>query len=105
MTVNNVSYKKKWNAVIRTSARGSTPDSTNKKQEWWKLDKYFVKIKLFRDTKSEKSNLYELKMDLFDNGNPDEFLLFIHNFNTTLEEPGTLKAGANIQYLHTLLRG
>ena len=44
-------------------------------------------------------------MDLFDNGNPDEFLLFIHNFNTTLEEPGTLKASANIQYLHTLVRG
>ena len=34
---------------------------------------------------SEKSYLYEFKMALFDNGDPEEFLLFISNFITTLE--------------------
>ena len=32
------------------------------------FDKYFVKLKLFRDLTSEKSDLYEFKMALFDNG-------------------------------------
>ena len=54
---------------------------------------------------SEKSDLYELKTDLFDNGDPEEFLLFIRNFKITLEASGTLKYGANIQYLRTLVHG
>ena len=36
-----------------------------------KLDKDFVKIKLRRDTKSQKSDLYELKTALFDSGEPE----------------------------------
>ena len=40
-------------------------------------DKYFVKIKLCRDLTSEKSDLYEFKMALFNNGKPEEFLLYI----------------------------
>ena len=36
-----------------------------------KLDKYFVKIKLRRVLTSENLYLYELKIDLFDNGNPE----------------------------------
>ena len=35
-------------------------------------DKYFVKIKLCRDPTSENLDLDELKMALFDNGDPDE---------------------------------
>ena len=43
-----------------------------------KSDKYFVKIKLRTDPTSGKSDLYEFKMTLFDNGDPDEFLfLFV----------------------------
>ena len=33
-----------------------------------KSDTYFVKIKLRRDPTSEKLDLYEFKMTLFDNG-------------------------------------
>ena len=44
-------------------------------------------------------------MTLFDNIDPEEFLLFIRNFNVTLEVSGTLVAGAEIQYLPTLLCG
>ena len=44
-------------------------------------------------------------MALFDNGELGDFLWFIRNSNMTLEAPGTLRSGANIQYLCTLLRG
>ena len=70
-----------------------------------KSDKYFVKIKLSRDTTSEKSDLYDLKTALFDNGDPEEFFLFICNFQIFLEASGTLTARKNIQYLCMILRG
>ena len=38
-----------------------------------KSDKYFVKLKLHRDTTSSTSDLYEFKISLFDNGEPKEF--------------------------------
>ena len=68
-------------------------------------DKDCVKIKLLRDPTSQKLDLHELKMALFDNGEPEEFLLFIRNFNMTLETSGMLVAIAKIQHLLTLLRG
>ena len=70
-----------------------------------KLDKDRVKIKLLRDPISQKLDLHELKMALFDNGEPEEFLLFIRNLNMTLEASGMLVAIAKIQHLRTLLRG
>ena len=63
-----------------------------------------VKIKLRRDPKSENSDLYKLKMALFDNGDSEEFLLFIRDFNMNIEASGTLMARTNIQYLHMILR-
>ena len=68
-----------------------------------KLDKYFVKNKLSRDHSSEKSDLYEFKMTLFDNGEPEKFFLFLQNFQMTLEASGKFTAGANIQYLCTIV--
>ena len=44
-------------------------------------------------------------MALFENGDPEEFLLFVRNFQMTLKASGTLTASAKIQYIHTLLRG
>ena len=57
------------------------------------------------DPTSQKSDLYEFKMVLFDNSKHEEFLLFIFNFNMTIEASGTLKSGAKIQYLCTLVHG
>ena len=54
---------------------------------------------------SENSDLYEFRMALFDNGDPDEFLLFIRNFNMTPEETGTIGYCAKVQYLCTQVRG
>ena len=42
-------------------------------------------------------------MALFDNSDPEEFLLFFCNFNMNPEASGTLKSGAKIQYLHFLV--
>ena len=70
-----------------------------------KLDNYHVKNKLRRDPTSGNSDLYELKTALFDNGNPEELLLFVWNFQMTLEESETINYGANIWYLCTLVRG
>ena len=44
------------------------------------------------------------KMALFGNSEPEEFLLFVGNFNMTLEGSGTLVAGKKIQYLRMLVR-
>ena len=44
-------------------------------------------------------------MSLFDHGDPEEFLLFIKNFNMTLAATGTLDMDAKIHYLYTLVRG
>ena len=55
------------------------------------------------DPTPEKLYLYELKTTLFDNGYPEEFMLFIWNFNMTLKASETLNYGENIQYHHTLV--
>ena len=70
-----------------------------------KSDKYCVKIKLCRDSTSEKSDLYEFKMALFENGETEEFLFFVRNLKMTFEASVTLAADANIQYLCTLVCG
>ena len=70
-----------------------------------KLDNFFIKIKLRRDPTSQKSDLCELKMSLFDNGEPEYFLLFFVNFNMTLKVSGPLLDGAKIQYHLMLVHG
>ena len=44
-------------------------------------------------------------MSMFENGDPEEFLLFVLNFNMTLTASGTLEAITEVQYLCTLFRG
>ena len=64
-----------------------------------------LKLKFCRDPTSSTPYLYEFNMDLFEHGNPEEFLLFICNFNMTLAVTGNLDMEAKIQYLCTLVRG
>ena len=70
-----------------------------------KSDKDFVKLKLRRYPESDQSDLYELKISLFNNGDPEEFFLIVCNFNMTLDEKGTLETTVNVQYLLTLVHG
>ena len=44
-------------------------------------------------------------MSFFDNGDMEEFLLFVCNFNMTLAASGTLEADAKYKYLFTIVRG
>ena len=44
-------------------------------------------------------------MSLFDNGEPEEFLLFVRKFSITLVASGMLEAVAKYQYLCTIFRG
>ena len=93
----NVSHKKKW--IWRTvkvhMEQPLIPLIKVKNDD--KPDKYFVEIKLRRDPVSEKSNPYEFKIAMFDNGEPEKFLFFVCNFNMTLKALEMLKYGAKAQ--------
>ena len=62
-----------------------------------KSEKYFIKLKLRRDPTSSTSEQYEFRMYLFDNGDPEEFLLLVHNLNMTLAVTETLETVTKIQ--------
>ena len=101
----NVPRKKGWNngeIKIHVDAPPITWVKINNDE---KPDKYSVKIKLRRDPTSEKSDLHKLKMDLLYNGDPEEALLFIWNFQMILEVSGTLAESAKIHNICTLLHG
>ena len=68
------------------------------------LDKDFIKLKLHRYPNFSTSDIYEFKMSLFDNGEPEEFLLFFRNFNVTFVTSGKLEVGVKYQYFYTLVR-
>ena len=70
-----------------------------------KSDGDYVKLKLLRDPMSSTSDLYECMMSLFDHGEPEEFLLFVQNFQMTLATTETLEAEVKVHYLCTLIHG
>ena len=70
-----------------------------------KSDENCVQLKLHRDPTPSTLDLYEFKKYLFDHGYPEEFLLFVRNFNMNLTATGTLDIDVNIQYMCTLFRG
>ena len=70
-----------------------------------KSDKDSVKLKLGRDLTLSTLDFYELKMSLFDNGEPEEFILFVRTFNMTLTASGTLEICTKIKYLCNLVCG
>ena len=53
----------------------------------------------------ERLDLNEYKMALFDNGNPEKFLLFVRNFNMILKDSGTLEPAAKAWYFRMLVCG
>ena len=105
LTTKNFSHKNKWTSVTVTVHEEPSPITLIKSQNNDKLDKYFVKIKLRRDPTSDKSDHYEFKMALFDNGESEDFLLFVKNFNMPLKASVMLNSGTNIQYLSMLVHG
>ena len=51
---------------------------------------YYFKLKLCRDPTSSTSYIYEFIMSLFDHVKPEEFLLFVRNFQMTLADIGMI---------------
>ena len=64
-----------------------------------------MKLKLHRYPTSSTSNLYEFRMSLFYQSDPEEFISFVRNFQTTLAATGTLETEAKVRYLRRLVRG
>ena len=58
-----------------------------------------------RNPASYTSKTYELKIDTFKKGRPEELLKIMNNFNTSIDGTGTISAYGRINYLHTLLCG
>ena len=99
----NVSHKKRWNSGTNPSHVEPplillTRETCNGKSE-----EAFVKLKLPRDPKSSTSDLYAVNIYFFDNGKPEEFMLFIRNFNTTIAVIGMLHMDVKIRYLCMLV--
>ena len=88
-TIYNVSSKKGWMTRMTHPYVDPPPIPLIKEKHDGKSEKYFVKIKLRIDPMSSTSDLYESKMSLFDNGDLEELLLFVRNFNMTLTASGT----------------
>ena len=63
----NVSHKNKWNAGTVQVHMDPLLIPLIKSKNNKKPETYFVKIKLCRDPTSEKLDIYEFKMDLFEN--------------------------------------
>ena len=101
----NFSSKNGWMTGTTQAHVETPPTPILKKLHNGKSDKEFLKLKLRRYPTSFTSDICELKMSLFDNGEPKEFLLFVRNFNMTLVASGMMEAGTKFQYLHTLVRG
>ena len=70
-----------------------------------KSDGGYVELKLCRDPASSTFDLYEFIMSLFDHGDPEQFLLFIWNFQMTSAATGMIETEAKAQYLRTLFHG
>ena len=49
-----------------------------------KMQRFCMKIKLYRNPLSEYSNMYEFKMALFYKGDTDSFLLFLQKIKMVL---------------------
>ena len=100
----NVSHKKGWGMETNPDHLEPPPIPLIKQIYTGKLGLDYVKINLLRDPTSITSDLYVFRMSLFDHGDPEEFLLFIRNFQTTLAATGNIETEANLQYLRTIFQ-
>ena len=86
----NFLHQKVWNSGTNPAHVEPPPILLVKKTHNGKPDKDFIKLKLRRYNMSSTMDLYEFNMYFFDQGEPEELLLFIRNFNMTLLATGTM---------------
>ena len=70
-----------------------------------KSDEYNVKLKWCKYPTYSTSEIYELRISLFDHDKQEEYLLFIYNFNMTLVSRGMQVMYVNVRYLCTIVCG
>ena len=87
-------HKKLWRTGAVQIHVETPPITLIKSKNDVKLENDCAKIKVRRDPTSENSCLYEFKMALFDNREPEEFLLLVHNFKVTLKALGALSVSS-----------
>ena len=74
--------------------------ATNGKTE----EKNIIKIKMRREPASATSKTYELKVQTFENGIPEDFLQTTKGFKTAVDGTGTTSATGKFQFLRIMLR-
>ena len=72
----NIFYHKKWwNSEMIQAHVEPPPIPLIKGTYYGKSEKYFINLKLRRYPVSSTSDLYESRMSLFDNGEPEAFFV------------------------------
>ena len=99
----NVSSQKVWMTGMNHPHVEPPPTPITQETHNGKSEKYLKKFKLHRYPTSSTSDLYEFKMSLFDNGDLEELLLLVCNFNMTLAASGKMEAGKKTQQLFNLV--
>ena len=79
-----VSHKKGWSRFAVHIHVDPPPIPLIKSKNDEKIDRYCVRINCV-GILSQKTYLCEFKMALFENGNPEEFLVFVCNLQMMLE--------------------
>ena len=89
-----ISHSKVWGTDTNPAHVEPSPIPLIKELSTGKSDGDYVKLKLRRDPTSSMSDLYEFRMSLFFHGEPEEFLLFVWNFQMTLAATVTVETEA-----------
>ena len=64
-----------------------------------------TKVKMYCNPGSAASDTYKLKMATFKNGQQEDFLLLLKNFNTMIDGAVTTTVAGRINYLCMILHG
>ena len=103
--MNNISHNKIWRTGALQIHMESTPIPLIKSKNDDKSDKDSEEINCISILLQKNSIFMKFKTPLFDKVDPEEFLLFVSNFQLTLKDSVALAASAKTKYLCTLLRG
>ena len=66
---------------------------------------YIIKVKMRRNISLAASKTYNINMNTLDDGQPEEFLSLLKNFNNATDGTGATNSSGRINYLHMMLRG
>ena len=66
---------------------------------------HIIKVKMRRNTSSAASEMYNVNMNTFDDGQPEEFLSLLRKFKIATDVTRTTTPYGQINYLRTMLRG